>query len=142
MNVNIPDGGQVYLHDKYLQTYTLMQPGAEYKFTISKDAASQGDQRFELSMNPASITEATNSMDVQMVPNPATSMVTVSYTSTSKEKTSVRIMNIEGVTVLSQDLGIQKSGNASIDLSGLASGVYMVELTSDDNKVVKRLMKE
>ena len=52
-NVAVPDNGQVYLHDKYLQTYTQLLQGTEYKFTITKDAASQGDNRFELSMKKA-----------------------------------------------------------------------------------------
>ena len=143
-NVAVPDGNQVYLHDKYLQTYTQLQQGTEYKFTISKDAASQGDSRFELSMKKAGATVAqtNDGLDVQMVPNPATNVVTITYSAPAKAQTSVRVMDVEGVTVLTQDLGIQQNGSTQIALDKLASGVYMVEITSGTQKVVHRLVKE
>ena len=143
-NVAVPDGNQVYLHDKYLQTYTQLQQGTEYKFTISKDAASQGDGRFELSMRKAgaAIAQTAKVLDVQMVPNPATSMVTVTYNAPSKVQTTVRVMDAEGVTVMTQDLGIQQSGSTQISLDKFAAGVYLVEVTSGTQKVVNRLVKE
>ena len=143
-NVAVPDNGQVYLHDKYLQTYTQLLQGTEYKFTITKDAASQGDNRFELSMKKAgaAIAQAADGLDVQMVPNPATSVVTISYNAAAKAQTTVRVMNVEGITVLTQDLGLQQSGSTQIALDRLASGVYMVEFTSGTQKVVHRLVKE
>ena len=143
-NVAVPKDGEVYLHDKYLQTYTQLQQGTEYKFTITKDAASQGDNRFELSMKKAGATVAqtNDGLDVQMVPNPATSVVTISYNAAAKAQTTVRVMNVEGITVLTQDLGLQQSGSTQIALDRLASGVYMVEFTSGTQKVVHRLVKE
>jgi hypothetical protein len=77
-----------------------------------------------------------------MVPNPATSDVTITYTATGREQTSIRVLNVEGVTVLSQDLGVQQSGSVKLAVDKLASGVYMVELTSGADKVVHRLIKE
>ena len=143
-NVAVPDNGQVYLHDKYLQTYTQLLQGTEYKFTITKDAASQGDNRFELSMKKAGATVAqtNDGLDVQMVPNPATNVVTITYSAPAKAQTSVRVMDVEGVTVITQELGMQQSGNTQIALDKLASGVYMVEITSGTQKVVHRLVKE
>ena len=140
-NLTLSAGEQLYLHDKYLQTYTQLQQGTEYKFSITKDPASQGDARFELSLNP-SVAAQSNGLDVQMLPNPANSVVTISYTASSTEQTSIRVMDVEGVTVLAQDLGQQQSGSTQIALDKLASGVYMVEFTSGTNKVVHRLVKE
>ena len=143
-SVAVPDNGQVYLHDKYLQTYTPLQQGTEYKFTITKDAASQSDSRFELTMKKAgaAIAQAAGNLDVQMVPNPATNEVSITYTTSGKEKISIRIVNVEGVTVLGEELNAAQNGTTKVDLNGLASGVYMVELSSGDSKIVNRLIKE
>jgi hypothetical protein len=54
----------------------------------------------------------------------------------------VRILTVEGVCVATQDLGIQQNGSITLPLDNLASGVYMVEFTSGDKKVVQRLVKE
>ena len=66
----------------------------------------------------------------------------VTYLAPKSEKTSVRILTVEGVCVLTQDLGVQQSGSVNLSLDNLASGVYMVEFTSGSDKVVQRLVKE
>ena len=140
---NSATGGQLYLHDKLLEKYMLLSQGAEYSFAVTKDPATQGDNRFELGMEPeGSVTATTANLKVMMVPNPATSGVNVTYSAPKSEKTSVRILTVEGVCVLTQDLGVQQSGSVNLSLDNLASGVYMVEFTSGTDKVVQRLVKE
>ena len=139
----VPDGANVYLHDKYLQTTTLLQQGAEYKFSITGDSASQGNKRFELRMdNAGAIAEQRAGLDLQLVPNPAANEVAVSYTNANKVMATVRIINAAGAVILTQDLGTQQKGSAVIALDGLASGVYMVELTSGADKKTVKLIKE
>ena len=143
-NFSVPSGGVVYLHDKYLGKYTLLDQGVEYRFEVTKDAASQGDNRFELGLAPADapVAGGQGSLKVLMVPNPASSGVTVTFNAPESAKTSVRILTVEGVCVATQDLGIQQNGSITLPLDNLASGVYMVEFTSGDKKVVQRLVKE
>jgi hypothetical protein len=144
-NLYVPSGGQVYLHDKYLGTYTLLSQGTEYEFEITKDPLSQGDNRFELGMESSEtpiVNTVSGSLKVMLVPNPATSTVNLSFSAPLSRETGIRIMSVEGVCILTQDLGVQKSGSVNISLDNLASGIYMVELTSGEDKVVKRLIKE
>ena len=143
-NFAVPSGGQVYLHDKYLGTYALLNQGTEYKFAVTKDPASQGDNRFELGLEPgdAQLVHAKGSLKVLMVPNPASSGVNITFIAPSQEKTSVRFLSVEGVCVMTQELGVQQSGSVNLNLDNLASGVYMVEFTSGSDKVVQRLVKE
>jgi hypothetical protein len=141
-NYHVPDGGQVYLHDKLLGTYTLLNQGTEYGFDVTKDGKTQGDQRFELGLHRNETVAQTGSLKVLMVPNPATSGVNVSYVAPKAELTKVRILTVEGVCVLSQDLGNQQSGSVTLPLDNLASGVYMVEFLSGTDRVVQRLVKE
>jgi hypothetical protein len=77
-----------------------------------------------------------------LVPNPATSTVNLSFSAPFSRETGIRIMSVEGLCVLTQDLGVQKSGSVNISLDNLVSGIYMVELISGEDRVVKRLIKE
>jgi hypothetical protein len=142
-DLSVPSGMEVYLHDKYLGQYKLLQQGAEYRFTISSRAASQGD-RFELSMRSSAGTAVQSSahLQVQLVPNPATDDVSITYAAAGKALTTVRILNMEGVMVLAKDLGLQQSGTIQIPLEQLAAGVYMIEVTSGTEKTISRLVKE
>ncbi|WP_161499174.1 DNA/RNA non-specific endonuclease [Flavipsychrobacter stenotrophus] len=140
-NVAVPKGSTVFLHDKLLNKLTELKPSTEYAFTISKDKATQGDARFELSLKAA--TAATdNGLHVTMTPNPASDDVHITFTTTQKENVSVRVMDISGVNVYNKDLGVLQNGTVNVSLSNLAAGIYMVELTSGDKKVLHRLVKE
>ena len=76
-----------------------------------------------------------------MLPNPALDEVKVSY-SGGEGPATVRILNLSGAALYSQAIPGDKSGSAKIGLSKLAVGVYLVEVTSGDKKVVQRLIKE
>ena len=141
-SVFIPDGGRVYLHDKLLQQYVLLDPGTEYRFTISKDKATQGDGRFELSMKPSTALATATGLQVTMTPNPATDEVKISFSAGKEDNVSLSVLDMSGVNVYEEDLGVQLKGSVNVPLSKLASGVYMVELRSGNQKVIQRLVKE
>ncbi len=138
----VPDGGKLYLHDKLLQQYVLLQQGTEYRFAITADKATQGDDRFELKMEPAETIAANKGLQVTMTPNPATDDVNISFTAATAKTAGIRILDLSGVSVYNRDLGALQSGNVNVSLSSFAAGVYMVELTSGNEKVVQRLVKE
>ena len=140
----VPAGGKLYLHDKLLKQYVLLQQGTEYRFTVAKDKTTQGENRFELSMEPANVTDMADNkgLEVAMSPNPATDEVRVSFSSANNEKVSIRVADIAGLCVYSADLGMLQTGTVSVPLSRLPSGIYMVELISGNQKVVQRLVKE
>ena len=140
-NIVVPEGGKLVLHDKLLGKYVDMNQGAEYAFTITKDNASQGTERFELAMK-TSAPAAVKGLSVSMTPNPTTDDVKISFTSGKKENVSVRVMDISGVSIYTQDLGEQQNGTISVPLSQFSSGIYLVELTQGEQKVTQRLVKE
>jgi hypothetical protein len=140
-SISVPAGGAVTLHDKLLNKYVDMKEGAEYHFTIGKDRATQGNERFELVLKPATATTA-KGLEVSMAPNPASDDVQITFTSGSKDNVSVRIMDVSGVSIYSQDLGAKQNGVITVPMSNFAAGVYMVEITQGEQKVTKRLVKE
>ena len=140
--VHRTQGGTLYLRDKMLNQYVALQEGSEYRFQITKDKASQGNSRFELSMKPSTDAIAAMGLTVNMQPNPASEEVTINYTSSAAADVQISIMDISGMRVYNQGLGKQASGTVRVPISQLASGVYMVELMSGNNKVIQRLIKE
>ena len=142
-NVVVPEGGKLVLHDKLLEKYVDLNQGTEYRFAISKEKATQGNNRFELALKPAvAVTAPVKGLAVSMSPNPATDDVKISFTSGRKEKVTVRVMDITGVNIYNKELGEQQNGTISVPLSTFAAGIYMVELTQGDQKVTQRLVKE
>lgn len=80
--------------------------------------------------------QKTNSMNVY--PNPANYNITIEYLSKSKE-VMISIYNLQGQLLLQQLLWQEKS---VIDISKLAKGVYILELSDRGNTIVTKLVKE
>ncbi len=140
-NIVVPEGGSLYLHDKLLKQYVLLQQGTEYRFSISEDKQTQGEARFELSMAPTQV-NSNKGLQVALTPNPATEEVTIGFTNGKAEEVNVRVLDLSGVSIYNQNLGTKQNGSVTVQLGNFASGVYMVELTSGNQKVVQRLIKE
>ena len=142
-NVVLPVGAQLFLHDKFTNSYIALEPGASYSFTISSDPASQGEKRFELTTTGEKVVAAaTKDLQITMSPNPATSEINISFTSPEVANTKVNVLSASGVSVLNRDLGLVQSGKVTVDLNELPSGIYMVEITSGSEKSVQKLVKE
>jgi hypothetical protein len=142
-NVVVPeDGSAIYLNDKYLGKTVLLNNDAEYKFEVTEDPMSQGDNRFELSMDQRKSLAEMISMEVSVMPNPAQGDITVKYTTTGKDNTEISVINVAGVTMITKNAGMGKEGKASLSLANMPAGVYMVSVTCGNEKVVKTLVKE
>ena len=135
-------GKNIFLHDKLLSKYTQLQQGMEYHFNITADKTTQGDNRFELSLDPAEVLVTGRGIELNMLPNPASEEVTISFVTGKKEKVQLRIIDQNGVSVYENTPGMLQTGKVSVPLNNLAAGMYMVELTSGSDKMVKRLIKE
>jgi len=140
---NLPANKMVYLHDRYLNTYTQLTNGTSYSFTVDANAASQGEQRMELLFNNSGSNTGVNNVantqgQVQIVPNPASSNVTFSYPAVLAGDKKISIINALGQTVkvLSSSERI-----VNVDISGLASGVYLVNTIGNNNVATGRFVK-
>ena len=140
-NVAIPSGAELYLIDKFLDKRILLKAGAEYHFKVSADNASQGDNRFELGMKTSALAE-NEQLHVCMAPNPATDDVNITFSGTVANNVSVKVTDMLGVVVYQHNYGILQTGKLSMPLTNIVPGIYMVEFSSGNRKVVKRLVKE
>lgn len=136
-----PVGKTVYLHDKLLNKYVQLEAGAEYQFAVTAEAATQGNDRFEISAKTGGV-ETSKQPAITMAPNPVTDVVNITFTSAKEEEVSVRVLDLSGVSVYNSDLGKVSAVTAAIPLKSLSAGIYMVEVNHGTQKFVKRLVKE
>ena len=135
----LPNGTEVYLHDKYLNEFLVLNQGSEYAFTISADTNSQGNNRFELGMATG---DTLKNFNVVLIPNPALSEVTINFTTQSIDKINIKLITVYGKCVYQQDFANTQTGKVGINLSDFPNGIYFVEIISGKNKIIKRLLKQ
>ncbi len=88
-----------------------------------------------------SITEAVAVSDMVIYPNPATDLVNVAFNGVQDEKVSIRIFDMVGRTIRSETFTTESGLNKfNINLHQVVQGVYFVELTSANTKIVKKLV--
>jgi photosystem II stability/assembly factor-like uncharacterized protein len=73
--------------------------------------------------------------DINIFPNPASDNITIE----SSQQAIMEILNIQGQTVLQQQL---QQGKTNIDISRLAKGVYILRLNNNDKTAVTKIVKE
>ena len=70
---------------------------------------------------------------LKIYPNPVTDVITIE----TGVPSGIKITNITGAILISKEI---PEGRQKIDLSGLAPGVYLLELTSGNRKVVQKII--
>jgi hypothetical protein len=99
-------------------------------------AGTNGGGVWKLPLSTLGIKEINNNVsNIAVYPNPAIKDLTIK---TSQEAT-IEILNIQGQTILQQ---ILQQGKTDIDISGLAKGVYILRLLSNDKTDVTKIVKE
>jgi len=76
-----------------------------------------------------------NENNIAVYPNPAKDKLTIK----SLQKSTIEILNIQGQIILQQQI---QQGKIDINISGLAKGVYILRLSSNDKTEVTRIVKE
>lgn len=106
---------------------TVIQGGSSGSYTIS-----QGFQQND--MNPTAIREKQLRVDFALYPNPAREQITLSLGAVSPFGIRLSLSDIAGAVWFAdtQEEKVSGSYKRDISLSGLASGVYFINLYTDD----------
>lgn len=84
-----------------------------------------------------------NSLAMHLVPNPAQDAVNVQlFGLNPEEKTNIRFFDMLGNAVLKDELSGKRNFDVRYDLSALPKGVYLVEISSMQQKAISRLVKQ
>jgi sugar lactone lactonase YvrE len=137
-NFTAPVGAQFYLHDKYMNEVHALYLGFEYTFQVTGDVSSQGDGRFELNLNGN--LKQTGNLHVYVTPNPATDQAIVTFENLNPVNTTLRVINMLGQNVYTQQLGQQQNGNVSIPVKELPSGIYLVSVQSGSQVATQQVV--
>ena len=121
--------------------YTFPAGGA-YTVTLVVTNAC-GSDTATLSLPDVSMVENALSRSLKLYPNPAKDVLNVELNLEGKDDVTVRIIDVSGKEVIAATHAKDdKKMEASIDLSELAKGVYMIEVSDGKYTAVRRLVKE
>jgi hypothetical protein len=127
---NLGTDKSLLLHDRYTNTYTQIADGATYTFSTNADASSQGEDRLELVQKAIAPLMITPSFTIKLSPNPTSDKVTVNFNNAQRQNTNISMTSTTGQKIRSVDAGNVQSGTVTIDVKGLAKGVYYISLNN------------
>jgi len=133
---------QTYDHEFNGDSFTIenvLTTGESYHYTASKiielkpgfsyTAVEGKEARFEV-LSPASTIENEDFSKLELYPNPAGNHINFNI----EKDAAIRISNIQGITVIERNIA---KGDNEIDISGLASGMYIYRIGDKVGKFVK-----
>ncbi|MEI6884732.1 MAG: T9SS type A sorting domain-containing protein [Bacteroidota bacterium] len=133
---NVPVTG---LSQQTIQNYSILNYGAIYAATWGL-----GFYRDTTFLTPVGIDPGPSSgdlnHDLRISPNPVKDYANITFTLTQPTNTGIYIYDMYGTLVMCGNLGIKPKGESTsrIDLSSLASGMYLVRINNSTGKVVKQ----
>ena len=138
---NLPDGTTVYLKDNFLQTNTALKVGDVYPFSITTDAASYGEQRFELLFSTKSITIANDpsgSLTAHVLGNITSgNLIAVQIGGATTPVTiNIKDMNGKALRTINAVNGIQY-----VNVGNTAKGMLLLQISDGKSSIIKKVMK-
>jgi hypothetical protein len=109
-------------------------PGSRH-YTIGNASGGLINQKDTLPCTPNSIKEINSENQISIFPNPVSSTINIEVL----QKSTIELLNIQGQTILQQTV---QQGKTDIDIGGLAKGVYILRLCSNDKTEVTKIVKE
>lgn len=76
--------------------------------------------------------------DIAVYPNPSNGLVTISYG--TLEPTLIEVYDVSGKLILTKDN--LSTTQTNIDLSTVSQGIYFIKISSDNQNIVKRIIKQ
>jgi len=114
------------------------------KYVITDGAGAKDTCSFNITVSSVSsiVQYGNNDYSLMIMPVPATDFVTVTYENSTVRTLKVRMLDIAGRVMFSEQIAVF-SGNYTKTLSfaGIASGTYIVELTTEKGTVSKKVIK-
>ncbi|HKB45002.1 MAG TPA: T9SS type A sorting domain-containing protein, partial [Chitinophagaceae bacterium] len=112
------------------------------KFTACVLAGSPAVSRVN-NLNQEEVQNILSEGQVQIIPNPATNYITLSFVPTHTGSSEIMLFTIDGKKIFETKNGICEAGikyYKKIDVSKLISGVYIVQLRSTDKTAIKKII--
>jgi len=139
-------------------TYTVNQGGSDSAYTLQNalvmnqvyfwrvramhgNDTSSWSAPFSFTASNTSVAEITSGAVLNVFPNPAKDVVNISLSNSTSSKISVAIIDMLGKTVLENNYNVNSSSkNISIDLRNFNQGIYFINVTTEVEKLTKRMV--
>jgi hypothetical protein len=124
--------------------HIVVMGGANHTIYFNKKNSAANDatgiqNAINSAIGATSVADLNNAVSFSVSPNPVADQVTIS---TSKAVTKVSVMSLSGQVVKDEVYANAKT-NPTVNLSQLASGVYMIKITDADNKTgIQKIVKQ
>ncbi len=136
--------------EKQLDLWFSPEEGREYFATliITSNASNEAEAEVSLSgegLNDTFVeTQETLEKQVSLFPNPATEQITLQFAAGAPAGVNIRLTNTSGETVLNREVENIPAGENEINLdlgsSSLKPGVYFLEIVTEDQRTVKKVI--
>lgn len=140
LNVSIEapiiNGNQLYIYDRYLDLYTLVNGNAQtYSFTVNGVPASQAANRFSLVINAKP--ETSNSVPlINLLNNPISDNGFTLYSQANFNIVQWQLIDGSGNNISNGQLyNLQKGTTYKVTTPVISSGLYFIKLTGDSKKL-------
>ncbi|MBL0310285.1 MAG: T9SS type A sorting domain-containing protein [Bacteroidetes bacterium] len=126
-------------------------PGANTPFYVAKDPGdyavritdANGCASTSASVNiTVGINEVNFNKDIYVFPNPASGFINVQYTGNQTLRCQLKMYNVVGESVKEEFVTFHGKRTEVVDIHGLSSGVYLMQLESGQNKISRKIIVE
>lgn len=134
---------EVYLIDNYLGTSTLIDAdNYTHNFSVNQNVpASIDSHRFQIGVNMTTFSTDNSELTatgLNIYPNPADTTVNLSLKGSVDSIQDVKIISMDGKLV--KNISLDNLTSYDMDISDLASGVYIINATSQENTYSNKLI--
>lgn len=137
--LNLPSGINVYLEDRLNNSYTrLDEANAIYKVTLKE--AVEGVGRFYLHTSSKSTLSVDENIALDNISIYKASSTTLRIVGLQQGATNVKIYNVLGKQMM--NTSFEANGMKEITLPKVATGVYIVQLETEQGKLSKKIILE
>jgi hypothetical protein len=130
-----------YIYYWSLNRYPLLK--VNYKTTkVDTNAATKSTEIWVNWLEAVGLTDYNFESQYAIYPNPADNMVGIKLSNTKMAKATMQIYSVTGHLVRVVDLGSATDINATVDVSDLSQGVYVVKTSVGDRNGTRKLIIE
>jgi ribosomal protein L28 len=143
LNSNTIKNSTVVLKDKFLNTETTLKANEAYNYSITSEAASKGEQRFEINLQTKAIADTDNTTSTDFSAKVLNTIVTnggeLNIQVNSVKPATIQIFDMQGKRINTK---AASNGMNRLNLQQAAKGTYIVQVTDGTNVVTEKVVKQ
>jgi hypothetical protein len=143
-NQNTFSNAEVKLKDKFINKLYDLKSINNLVFTVTADSNSFGENRFELIFSKTANglnNEMTSNNNFIVFPNPASSVLNVSLTTSREDNYSFAIYNQLGAEISNGNLDFNAKRTHALNIENLSAGVYFIQVKNAKSAQTIRFIK-